>query len=51
MKHCRKTVTEPSQPPLIKRAMIPTDFLKAAYPAPVTLPQADVTGPGRFFNR
>ena len=31
--------------------MIPTDFLKAAYPAPVTLPQAEVTGPGRFFNR
>ncbi|NTT86229.1 RNA degradosome polyphosphate kinase [Tabrizicola fusiformis] len=31
--------------------MIPTDFLRAAYPAPVTLPQAEVTGPGRFFNR
>ena len=31
--------------------MIPTDFLKAAYPAPVNLPQAEITGPSRFFNR
>jgi len=51
VKHCRKTVTEPSHPPRIKRAMIPTDFLKAAYPAPVSLPQAEITGPSRFFNR
>ncbi|RGP38896.1 RNA degradosome polyphosphate kinase [Pseudotabrizicola alkalilacus] len=31
--------------------MTQADFLKAPFPAPVTLPEAEVTGPGRFFNR
>ena len=28
-----------------------TDFLKAPFPEPVDLPDLDLTGPGRFFNR
>ena len=28
-----------------------TDFLKAPFPDPVELPEADRTGPRRFFNR
>ncbi|MGB3177358.1 MAG: RNA degradosome polyphosphate kinase [Albidovulum sp.] len=31
--------------------MTQADFLKAAFPAPVTLPEAALTGPRRFFNR
>ncbi|MDR7125780.1 RNA degradosome polyphosphate kinase [Pseudotabrizicola sp. 4114] len=31
--------------------MTQADFLKAPFPAPVTLPEAEITGPGRFFNR
>ena len=31
--------------------MTQADFLKAPFVAPVTLPPADITGPGRFFNR
>ncbi|MFN3722596.1 MAG: RNA degradosome polyphosphate kinase [Paracoccaceae bacterium] len=31
--------------------MTQSDFLKAPFPAPVTLPEAEITGPGRFFNR
>lgn len=31
--------------------MINTDFLKAPFPAPVTLPEAETHGPRRFFNR
>ena len=31
--------------------MIPTDFLKAPFPAPVALPAAETAGPRRFFNR
>ncbi len=31
--------------------MTQSDFLKAPFPAPVTLPEADRTGPRRFFNR
>ncbi|MBE0552218.1 MAG: RNA degradosome polyphosphate kinase [Rhodobacteraceae bacterium] len=31
--------------------MIPTDFLKAPFPAPVALPAAETAGPHRFFNR
>jgi len=27
------------------------DFLRAPFPAPVSLPEAETTGPGRFFNR
>ena len=27
------------------------DFLKSPFPKPVTLPDLDLTGPGRFFNR
>lgn len=31
--------------------MIETDFLKAPFPASVKLPEADIAGPKRFFNR
>jgi polyphosphate kinase len=31
--------------------MINTDFLKAAFPDPVHLPEGETTGPRRFFNR
>jgi polyphosphate kinase len=31
--------------------MTQSDFLKAPFPAPVSLPGAETTGPGRFFNR
>ena len=31
--------------------MTQSDFLKAPFPAPVALPAAEITGPGRFFNR
>ncbi len=31
--------------------MTNSDFLKADFPAPVDLPEADFTGPKRFFNR
>ena len=31
--------------------MTQADFLKAPFPAPVTLPAAEITGPGRYFNR
>jgi len=31
--------------------MTQADFLKAPFPAPVSLPAAEITGPGRFFNR
>lgn len=31
--------------------MTQADFLKAPFPAPVTLPEAERTGPRRFFNR
>ena len=31
--------------------MTQSDFLKAPFPAPVTLPEAERTGPLRFFNR
>ena len=31
--------------------MTQADFLKSAFPAPVTLPEAERTGPRRFFNR
>ncbi len=31
--------------------MIPTDFLKAPFPAPTALPEAETAGPRRFFNR
>ncbi len=31
--------------------MTTADFLKSAFPAPVTLPEAEITGPRRFFNR
>jgi polyphosphate kinase len=31
--------------------MIQTDFLQSPFPNPVALPQADLAGPGRFFNR
>jgi len=31
--------------------MIETDFLKAPFPAPIELPEADIEGPKRFFNR
>ncbi|MGB7320245.1 MAG: RNA degradosome polyphosphate kinase [Albidovulum sp.] len=31
--------------------MTQADFLKAAFPAPVTLPEAAFAGPSRFFNR
>ena len=27
------------------------DFLKSDFPAPVDLPDVDLTGPGRFYNR
>lgn len=30
---------------------VETDFLKAPIPAPVTLDDVDLSGPGRFFNR
>jgi polyphosphate kinase len=31
--------------------MTQSDFLKYPAPAPVDLPDLDITGPGRFFNR
>lgn len=31
--------------------MTQADFLKAPFSAPVSLPAAEITGPGRFFNR
>ncbi len=31
--------------------MTQADFLKAAFPAPATLPAAEIVGTGRFFNR
>ncbi|MCU0901124.1 MAG: RNA degradosome polyphosphate kinase [Cypionkella sp.] len=31
--------------------MTQSDFLKADFPKPVSLPEAEVTGPKRFFNR
>lgn len=31
--------------------MIPTDFLKAPFPAPTALPETETSGPRRFFNR
>ncbi len=31
--------------------MTQSDFLKAPFPAAVTLPEAEISGPGRFFNR
>ncbi|WP_372884248.1 RNA degradosome polyphosphate kinase [Shimia sp.] len=31
--------------------MSQADFLKSAIPAPIDLPDVDLTGPGRFFNR
>ncbi len=31
--------------------MTQADFLKAPFPAPVALPEAEITGPRRFFNR
>ncbi len=31
--------------------MTQADFLKAPFPEPVTLPDDEITGPGRFFNR
>ncbi len=39
----------PDQPAV--RNMTQADFLKAPFPAPVALPAAEITGPGRFFNR
>ena len=33
------------------RRMSTTDFLAAAFPDPVDMPDLDVTGPGRFYNR
>ncbi len=32
-------------------AMTQADFLKSEFPAPVELPEIDLTGPGRFHNR
>jgi polyphosphate kinase len=37
--------------PLTPRAMTQADFLKAPFPTPVPLREADRTGPSRFFNR
>src|SRR6056297_3432586 len=34
-----------------KAAMTNADFLKSPLPEPVDLPEIDITGPGRFFNR
>ncbi len=34
-----------------KPHMTQADFLKAPFPAPVTLPEAEITGAHRFFNR
>ena len=31
--------------------MIKADFLEAAYPAAIEMPDLDVSGPGRFYNR
>ncbi len=31
--------------------MTQADFLKAPFPAPVTLPRSEIEGPARFFNR
>jgi polyphosphate kinase len=31
--------------------MTQADFLKTPFPAPVTLPEEEILGPGRFFNR
>jgi polyphosphate kinase 1 len=31
--------------------MTQADFLKSPFPTPITLPEAEITGPGRFFNR
>ncbi|MCV2869487.1 RNA degradosome polyphosphate kinase [Defluviimonas sp. WL0002] len=31
--------------------MTQADFLKSSAPKPVTLPEAEIAGPGRFFNR
>ncbi|MCX7644322.1 MAG: RNA degradosome polyphosphate kinase [Rhodobacteraceae bacterium] len=38
----------PAPPPA---AASPADFLNAPYPAPVAVPEAERTGPKRFFNR
>ncbi len=34
-----------------RRIMTQADFLKAPFPAPVELPEAETAGPRRFFNR
>ncbi|AQS48704.1 MULTISPECIES: RNA degradosome polyphosphate kinase [Thioclava] len=31
--------------------MTQADFLKTPFPTPITLPEAEISGPGRFFNR
>ena len=47
MKHCRQIVTLPFD----KHTMTQSDFLKAAFPTPVKLSEAETSGPHRFFNR
>lgn len=37
--------------PLTPRVMTQSDFLKSAFPAPVSIPEPERTGPLRFFNR
>ncbi|MPQ95364.1 RNA degradosome polyphosphate kinase [Thioclava sp. JE_KL1] len=31
--------------------MTQADFLKTPFPTPITLPESEISGPGRFFNR
>ncbi|MFT5343631.1 MAG: polyphosphate kinase, partial [Paracoccaceae bacterium] len=31
--------------------MTHADFLTAPFPDPIDMPDLDITGPGRFFNR
>ncbi len=44
-------VTYPSRNHRHKPLMTQADFLKAAFPAPVAVPEADRLGPRRLFNR
>ena len=37
--------------PLSESHMIAADFLTSPLPEPIDLPEAQITGPGRFFNR
>ncbi len=47
----RDCVIRMPQKPSEPAAMTQADFLKSPFPEPTAMPDLDVTGPGRFFNR